>query len=127
MMGFRKTVNYIINIPFATFSNLTGNYVVATGQPFVYGKYYKIKFNYSVNVKTAYAGNMVFAIQDNSAFTYKGIKFFNASTIGIYNGSVEYTILADKNAGQTMNIMFRPYSGIADLSMENITVEEVVS
>lgn len=125
LMAIANTVSYIIDIPLVTVNNVTNLATVFNGSPFEYLSYYRVQFDYSVNVKTAYNGNMVFATRDSSAFTYNAMKLFNTSTIGIYSGSVDYTVRATKNAGTVMDVLFRPYTGIADVTLTNIKVEKV--
>jgi hypothetical protein len=93
--------------------------------PFVYGSQYVITFDYSVVVSTvSVSTNMVFALKNYSAFTYLAIKTLSptTTTTGTYTGSVVYAATASKNAGTLMKIMFRPYSGLANVTVTNLKI-----
>jgi len=125
LIAIANAVSYIVNIPLVTVNNATNLVTVFSGSPFEYLSYYRVRFDYSVNVKTAYNGSMVFVTQDNGAFTYNTMKSFNTSAIGTYSGSVDYTVRATKNAGALLNVLFRAYTGLADVTLTNIRVEKV--
>lgn len=125
LIAITNRVSYIIDIPLVTVTDKTGDTNMFSGSPFIYGSTYKITFNYSVTVKTAYAGNMVIAIRNYSAFDYVALKSINASALGTYTGSISYTANALKNEGDILTVMFRAYTGLADCTLSNIKVEKV--
>ena len=125
LMTLINTAKYIIDIPVITVTDKTGNVDMFSGSPFLYGSSYKITLDYRVTVKTAYAGNMVIAIKNVSAFDYTAMRSINASVLGTYTGSISYTATALKNAGDILVVMFKPYTGVADCTFSNIKVEKV--
>lgn len=105
--------------------NKTGDNNILSCFPIVYGGVYKITFDFSVKVVTPYTGNMLIAIRNVSAFDYVLLRSIDGTVAGTYTGSVSYTATALKNAGDTLTIMLRAYTGVGDCTLSNVKIEKV--